>query len=95
MPLTPAQRSLRARIAALTRWSTEDPKPNGERAQRGLRARIERETRERFPDLGDTELARRADCAYRAHFARLGFASGKARGARAGKTPSTKDGAEA
>lgn len=85
MSLTPEQLSLRARLAALTRWSTEDPRPTAERAQRGLRARFERETRERFPNLPGDELARRAEAAFKAHMARLAFASSKARAARAGK----------
>ena len=80
--LTPEQRSQRARIAALTRWSNENPKAAAIRGQNGLRARIEREVAEKFPDLQPAELARRAEAAYRAHFARLAFASGKARAAR-------------
>jgi hypothetical protein len=82
--LTTEQRAQRARIAALTRWSQEDPKPNALRAQRGLRARFEREVREHSPDLPEAELARRADAAYRAHMARLAFASAKARARKTG-----------
>jgi len=82
--LTPEQRSQRARIAALTRWSKEDPKPAAKRARDGLRARIERDVAAQFPDLAPAELARRADAAYRAHFARLSFASAKVRSAKAG-----------
>jgi hypothetical protein len=77
--LTPIQRVQRARIAALTRWSREDPKANAERGQAGLRLKFVRETRERFPDLGDAEIERRADAAYRAHMARLAFQRSKAR----------------
>lgn len=82
--LTPEQRAQRARIAALTRWSKEDPRPTAIRGQAGLRDRFEREVREQFPDLPETEVLRRADAAYRAHFARLAFASAKARRRRAG-----------
>lgn len=82
MPLSPELRSQRARIAALTRWAGEDPAPTAERAQRGLREKFLREARERYPDLGELELARRAEAAYRAHFARMAFISAKARGAR-------------
>lgn len=82
MPFTPELRSQRARIAALTRWAAEDPKPTAQRAQRGLRAKFVREARARFPDLGPAEIDRRADAAFRAHMARLAFASAKARGAR-------------
>ena len=77
--LTPAQRSIRARIAANTRWSAEDGKPNARRAQAGLRAKFVREIRERFPDLADAEVERRAESAFRAHMQRLALRSSKAR----------------
>jgi hypothetical protein len=77
--LTPAQRTIRARIAANARWSGEDPRPNAQRAQAGLRAKFVRETRDRFPDLGDAEIERRADSAFRAHMQRLALRSSKAR----------------
>lgn len=78
-PLTPAQRSMRSRVAANTRWSTEDGKANAVRASAGLRAKFVRETRERFPDLPDDQIEKRAAAAYRAHMSRLAFASSKAR----------------
>jgi len=76
--LTPEQRTLRARIAANTRWSQEDPTENAVRGQKGLRARFLREV---DPDsaLTPAERERRADAAYRAHMARLALASSKAR----------------
>ena len=79
--LTPEQRTMRARIAANTRWSREDPKPGAERGQRGLHARFLREV---DPDgtLPQAERERRAEAAYRAHMARLALASSKARTAR-------------
>jgi hypothetical protein len=77
--LTPAQRSIRAKIAAHTRWSAEDGKANAQRAQAGLRAKFVRETHERFPDLSDAEIDRRAESAYRAHMQRLALQSSKAR----------------
>jgi hypothetical protein len=81
MPLTPAQRKLRAQIAANTRWSQEDPAPTAARGQAGLQARFEREV-----DPGGTlppaERGRRAEAAKRAHFQRLALASAKARAAR-------------
>lgn len=39
--LTPEQRTLRASIAAHTRWSREDPAANAARGQAGLLARVE------------------------------------------------------
>ena len=80
--LTPEQRSIRARKAALDRWSREDPAAAAIRGQAGLAARFDREAREFEPGLSDAEYARRAACAYRAHFQALALASSKARGAR-------------
>jgi len=82
--LTPEQRTLRASIAAHTRWSAEDPAANAARGQAGLLAKFEREVRAADPTLPDAEVARRTQSAYRAHMARLSFASSKARGARKG-----------
>jgi hypothetical protein len=80
--LTAEQRTLRASIAAHTRWAKEDPAANAARGQAGLLAKFEREARAADPTLPDAEIARRAQSAYRAHMARLSFASSKARGAR-------------
>lgn len=82
--LTKAQRSLRASIAANTRWSREDPAANAARGQAGLLAKFEAEIRAADPDLPDAEVARRATSARRAHMQRLALASSKARRARAG-----------
>lgn len=78
-PLTPTQRTLRARIAANTRWSQENGKANAVRAQRGLRAKFEREARAQWPDLPDAEITRRGEAAYRAHMTRLSFHASKKR----------------
>lgn len=83
MPLTPEQRSLRARIASQTRWANESGKTQGQRGQKGLRARFLRETREKYPDLDEPEIQRRADHALKAHMAQLALKSSKARSARA------------
>jgi len=79
--LTPEQRTMRARIAALARWSKEDPAPAVKRAQDGLLARFEREV---DPDnqLPPKERRRRAEAARRLHMTRLAFASSKSRRAR-------------
>ena len=79
MALSHEQRVLRARIAANVRWSREDPTENALRGQAGLTAKFEREIRDEFPDLPDHEVARRVESARKAHFARLAFASAKAR----------------
>jgi hypothetical protein len=79
VPLTREQRSIRASIAAHTRWSREDPAANAQRGQAGLLARFDREVREAEPGLSEAEYSRRAGCAYKAHMARLALASSKAR----------------
>jgi hypothetical protein len=78
-PLTPAQRQLRASIAANARWSREDPAANAARGQAGLLARFEREARAADPAASDAEIERRAQAAHRAHMQRLALASSKAR----------------
>jgi hypothetical protein len=81
--LTPEQRTLRARIAANTRWAGENPRANAERGQAGLLAKFEDQV---DPDrvLPEAERTRRAEAARRAHMQRLAFRSSKA---RAGRTP--------
>jgi hypothetical protein len=76
--LTPEQRTQRARLAALTRWSRNDPVAGTERARRTFLERFENEV---DPDrvLDPVERARRADCAKRAYFARLALKSSLAR----------------
>ena len=82
--LTGTQLHLRARKAALDRWSRENPAAQAARGQAGLLARFEREAREAERGLTDAEYARRAESARKAHMAGLAFASSKARGARKG-----------
>jgi hypothetical protein len=94
MALTPEQRKQRAKIAAHTRWSREDPTANAVRAQAGLLAKFEREIRAADPDLPDAEVARRTEHARRAHMLRLAFASAKAR-SRKTAGPGTDGGAAA
>lgn len=83
MALTPEMRTQRARIAALARWAKENPKPTAQRAQRGLvakfAAQIDAAAAEAGEILTERERARRTDAAYRAHMARLSFASAKKR----------------
>jgi hypothetical protein len=82
--LTPSQRSLRASIAANTRWSREDPSANAARGQAGLIEKFEREIRAADPELSDAEVARRAESARRAHMQRLALASSRARSRKTG-----------
>lgn len=80
--LTPEQRVLRARVAAYARWSREDGRAQAQRAQAGLREKFVRQVREQHPDLAETEIQRRGECAYREHMSRLALASSKARTGR-------------
>lgn len=81
MTLTPAERTLRAKIAAHTRWANADPEARRQQGNR-LRAAAER----RFEDQVDPERvlspadrAQRADAARKAHMSRMALASSKAR----------------
>ncbi len=79
MSLTPAERALRARIAAHTLHARiTDPSAHTAPARRVFLSRFEREV---DPDglLPEDERHRRADHARKAYFARLAFASAKAR----------------
>lgn len=93
MTLTPEERTLRARLAAQTRWANEDPQPTALRAQAGLRARFLREV---DPDsvLPEAERQRRAESLRRAYYTRLSFEAVRARRARRA-SPDNKGGAAA
>jgi hypothetical protein len=77
--LTFAQRRQRARLAALERWSREDPTATAERGQQGLLDKFRREILEEFPDLVDPELSRRVEARRKAHMTRLSFMASRAR----------------
>lgn len=76
MSLTPELRRQRARIAALTRWSQEDPAANAARGQQGLLRKFFDAT---DPALADAERWRRAEAARKAHMQRMAFEREKAR----------------
>lgn len=77
MALTAAQRSTRARIAALERWSRENGKAQAEKAQAGLRDKFRREVAAEFPGLDEADLERRSDRRYRAHMSRIRLAASR------------------
>ncbi len=81
--LTPAQRTLRAQIAAHTRWANEDPVAGTEKARAAFLDKFERDV---DPDgvLEPEERARRAVHARKAHFKRLALESARARCSGAG-----------
>jgi hypothetical protein len=76
--LSPAERSLRARLAAHTLHARREARQTTAIARAGFLARFEREV---DPDsaLDPTERRRRAEHARRAYFTRLALASAKAR----------------
>lgn len=78
----PARRSTAASIAAFSRWAKQDPVDGTAAARAALADKFEREA---DPDgtLPPAERARRAECARKAHYRRLGLRSGAARRARA------------
>lgn len=81
-PLTPEQRSDRARLAAQVRWAYEDPRAGTEKARAAL---WERYLDQVDPDrsLPEDERARRAESARRADMTRLALAASRARSRRA------------
>lgn len=81
-PLTAEQRTLRARTAALARWSKEDPEPAARRANAGHLDRCRREIETEFPGLPEAELERRAVARFRQHMTALALKSSRARAAR-------------
>jgi hypothetical protein len=81
-PLTPEQRKTRASLASLTRWSREEDRTAATApALAGFLNKFEKQV---DPDnkLDPVVRAQRADAAFRAHMARLAYASSKARAAR-------------
>jgi len=81
MSLSPEQRSLRASIAANTRWSREDPRVGTARARAAWYRRFIDQV---DPDrtLPPAERDRRVQAAVRAEMQRLALRSSKARAAR-------------
>jgi hypothetical protein len=81
-PLTPEQRSLRARIAAHEKWAqTSDPTAATDAARRAFADRFTREV-DPNNELPPAERERRAAHARKAYYTRLAFASAKARRAK-------------
>ena len=76
--LTPTERSLRARIGAYSLHSKRDPRETTAAARLAFLKSFERQV---DPDgiLSAVERRRRAESAKKAHFARMGLKSAKAR----------------
>jgi hypothetical protein len=75
---TPAERALRARMAAHHKWAKTDPVAGTAKARAAFLDRFELEA---DPDrnLAPAERARRAEHLRKAYFTRLAYASAKAR----------------
>lgn len=87
-PLTPEQRSLRARLAAETSWAnTLDPTSRTAKARAAADGRFEQQAREKHPTATEEQIARAAKYLKSAHFSRLALASAKARRAKSARTP--------
>ena len=76
--LSPAERTLRARLAAHTMHARNDPQAITANARAAFLAKFEREADPQGV-LSPEERQRRAEHLRNAHFARLAFASAKAR----------------
>jgi hypothetical protein len=77
--LTPAERSLRARIAAHESWArTDDRTARTEPARKAALDRFERQV-DPVGKLNPAERARRAEHAMRAHMTRIALKSAQAR----------------
>lgn len=82
MPLSPSERSLRARLAALTMHARHDPRVTTENARRAFLDRFEREV-DPERQLPEQERRRRAEALRKAHMTRLALRSAVARRRRA------------
>lgn len=84
MPLTPSQRSQRARVAALKMHSLHDARQTTRKARATFLASFETQVDPQGV-LAPGERRRRAETAHRAHMAALAFRSSVARSKRAAK----------
>jgi hypothetical protein len=82
-PLTPGQRTLRARLGAYSLHATHDPRDTTAKARRTF---LDRFYDDVDPDrsLPPEERQRRAQAALKAHMTRLALASSRSRSKRAG-----------
>lgn len=78
MTMTPEQRAIRARMAALARWSREDPKAHIAMMNKKFKDRFEKQV---DPEgaLPDEERRRRAESARKLFYQQLAYRSSRAR----------------
>jgi hypothetical protein len=75
-PMDPADRTLRARLAAHSQWAKEpNPTARTEKARKAAASKFEQEARELHPEGDDELIARTAEHLKKAHYARMGLAS--------------------
>ncbi len=77
--MSPAERILRARIAALTRWALEDGAAGTATARDAFRETFRQRIRSEFPGLPEEEVEIRADRLRRAYYSRIALASARSR----------------
>lgn len=78
--MDPADRTLRARLAAHSQWAKEkDPTARTAKARKAAADRFVKQARELHPDGDDELIARTAEHLSKAHYARMGMASAAAR----------------
>lgn len=80
MPLSPEERTLRARYAALTRSAHTDPQEMTAPMRAAFRQQfIEQARADAPPGTSEAEVLRRAEVLRKLHYTKLGMASAKAR----------------
>jgi len=89
VPLSPAERSLRAKVAAYARWAdTPDPDDRRKATEPGRRAAIDQWMHKADPDgvLSPEARRNRAEALRRQHMALIAFKSSTSRRAKKGST---------
>lgn len=78
--MDPADRTLRARLAAHSQWAKEaNPTARTAKARAAAESKFVTQAREIHPDGSDEVIARAAEHLRKAHFARMGLKSAAAR----------------
>lgn len=82
--MTPAERTLRARLASQMSWAnTLDPKSRTAKARAAAAGRFEKQAREMHPTATDEQIARVAAQLRSAHATRMALKSAQSRRAKA------------
>lgn len=82
--MSPEEKQARAKLGAHTSWArTPDPTARTAKARKAAAARFEKKAREMHPGASEEHIARVAKHLEKAHYARMGLASGQKRRAKA------------